>query len=433
VKSSSFGQKHSEVLPAITMKTNRVLPLLCGGIAILTASLPLRAQTLFAPGGTVGVSVNGNIGIGTANPSFKLDVQGDLRATGYLVSNDRVDVSKASNEGGSVAIRNLNKTTGTQTSSWVLWNMTGGYGDGLSFWRYNADGSNPGPSVWFGDNGRIGVGTMSPVQKIEINDGGIGFSGPGLNPNDKKLFSPADGVLEWQTHDAAGRHGFAVSHQGDTRVFLNTFGSTYFIGGNVGIGTSEPVTPLHVVGGAPMTAGWNKTSTLQGTYPVQIFNSNATKWAGIGYDFSSAFRIWVNATSDDVCGTGLSAFSILNDGNVGIGTSNPTQKLSVNGTIRAKEVIVETTGWSDYVFAKDYDLRPLSEVEQHINQDGHLPGIPSAAEVSEKGIGLGEMQARLLAKIEELTLHQIALEKRVNAQAVELDALKKENASLRRQ
>jgi hypothetical protein len=110
-------------------------------------------------------------------------------------------------------------------------------------------------------------------------------------------------------------------------------------------------------------------------------------------------------------------------GNVGIGETNPQHKLAVNGTIKAKEVIVETTGWSDYVFADDYALQPLSEVEAHIKTNKHLPGIPSAAQVAEQGVSLGDMQARLLAKIEELTLHQIAQEK-------ELAVLRSKVASL---
>jgi hypothetical protein len=71
----------------------------------------------------------------------------------------------------------------------------------------------------------------------------------------------------------------------------------------------------------------------------------------------------------------VSRILVDSSGNVGIGTSAPTEKLSVNGRIRAKEVIVETTGWSDYVFAKDYKLASLGEVEQHIQSKGHLPGL----------------------------------------------------------
>jgi hypothetical protein len=115
---------------------------------------------------------------------------------------------------------------------------------------------------------------------------------------------------------------------------------------------------------------------------------------------------------------------ITGAGNVGIGTTNPTHKLAVNGTIRAKEVIVDT-GWADYVFDESYRLAPLSEVEAHIQANKHLPGIPSAAEVAEHGVSMGDMQAKLLSKVEELTLHLIAQEK-------ELTALKRQNQRLER-
>ncbi len=95
------------------------------------------------------------------------------------------------------------------------------------------------------------------------------------------------------------------------------------------------------------------------------------------------------------------------EGNVGIGTTNPTNKFEVNGTIRSKEVIVEATGWPDYVFEADYDLPTLAEIEAYINTHKHLPGVPSAKQVEENGLTLGEMNALLLKKIEELTLHTI--------------------------
>jgi hypothetical protein len=98
-------------------------------------------------------------------------------------------------------------------------------------------------------------------------------------------------------------------------------------------------------------------------------------------------------------------------GNVGIGTTNPTSKLSVSGTIQAKEVVVNT-GWSDYVFQPAYRLKPLSEVAAYIQQNHYLPDIPSEGEVREKGISLGEMQSKLLAKIEELTLHAMQADER---------------------
>jgi hypothetical protein len=109
---------------------------------------------------------------------------------------------------------------------------------------------------------------------------------------------------------------------------------------------------------------------------------------------------------------------ITNIGNVGIGTTTPTEKLSVNGNIRAKKLIVSQQNWSDYVFYKGYKLRPLNELEKYIEKYQHLPDVPSTKEVQSKGINVGDTQALLLKKIEELTLYIIDL-KNVQDQLVQ--------------
>ncbi|MES2457427.1 MAG: hypothetical protein V4594_17860 [Bacteroidota bacterium] len=106
-------------------------------------------------------------------------------------------------------------------------------------------------------------------------------------------------------------------------------------------------------------------------------------------------------------------------GNVGIGTTTASEKLSVKGKIRAQEIKVETSGWADFVFAKDYQLPSLQQTEKHILVNGHLPGIPSAAEVAKDGIELGEMNKKLLQKIEELTLYLIEMKKENEAEKLE--------------
>jgi len=97
--------------------------------------------------------------------------------------------------------------------------------------------------------------------------------------------------------------------------------------------------------------------------------------------------------------------------NVGIGTINPDSKLAVNGTIHSKEVKVDMNGWPDYVFKKGHDLPTLEEIEEQINKNGHLANIPSEEEVLKNGINLGEMNAKLLQKIEEMTLYMIEMKK----------------------
>ncbi|WP_285060238.1 hypothetical protein [Pedobacter ginsengisoli] len=102
-------------------------------------------------------------------------------------------------------------------------------------------------------------------------------------------------------------------------------------------------------------------------------------------------------------------------GDVGIGTTNTQgHKLAVNGKIRAQEIKVELANWPDFVFSRSYKLPTLQETESHIKEKGHLPGIPSAAEVEKNGIELGDMNKKLLQKIEELTLYLIEKDKQLN-------------------
>lgn len=123
---------------------------------------------------------------------------------------------------------------------------------------------------------------------------------------------------------------------------------------------------------------------------------------------------------------------ITGDGKVGIGTSDfsGNHKLRVEGSIGSREIVVESSGWSDFVFKSNYNLRTLDEVEKHINENGHLPEIPNEAEVNENGINLGEMDAKLLQKIEELTLYLIEQNKQNKEQQKRIEKLEKVNSEL---
>jgi hypothetical protein len=157
-----------------------------------------------------------------------------------------------------------------------------------------------------------------------------------------------------------------------------------------------------------------KSNGIAGTW--KIFNMTG------GYGNSLQFWAYDNLG----CETGLcnNRFTIMDNGNVGIGNMTPSNKLDVNGTVHSKEVKVDMSGWPDFVFKKEYTLPTLEEVEKHIAEKGHLENIPSEEEVLKDGINLGEMNAKLLQKIEELTLYMIEMKKE-NAE------IKKENEEMK--
>ncbi len=123
-----------------------------------------------------------------------------------------------------------------------------------------------------------------------------------------------------------------------------------------------------------------------------------------------------------IVANGNAAINIDPAGNVAIGLSDPLPgyKVSINGSVKAKELVIENVGWPDYVFGDQYKSLTLKEVEKFIDQHHHLPNIPSADEMAESGIAVGEMQKKMMEKIEELTLYVIALNK-------EIEQLKKSN------
>jgi filamentous hemagglutinin family protein len=209
-----------------------------------------------------------------------------------------------------------------------------------------------------------------------------------------------------------------VESNGNLKITGNA--NSYILNGNVGIGTANPAAKLDVNGSIYSNAS--------------ILSDNFGGYSGGDTKLTTN----TGGTANLLFYTQLSEkLRITANGNVGIGTTTPDQKLTVNGTVHSKEVIVDTNIAPDYVFQKyytgksdlksDYRMPTLPEIENFTKKNNHLPGVPSAKEMQEKGISLGEMSNVLLQKIEELTLYAIEQNKKVQSQQEEIECLKSEN------
>ncbi len=199
---------------------------------------------------------------------------------------------------------------------------------------------------------------------------------------------------------------------------------TFLPGGNIGMGIALPTTSLHIYSPTEPTLKLQSDGTAENSGRISLRQSDNTGmdlyYDGINDDY--VVESYTNGAS-----IGKRLIIDQASGDVGIGTSDMAlgYKLSVDGMIICTNlVMLPQESWPDYVFAKGYDLMSLEKVQSHIEKHHHLPGIPSATEIAEDGVNVGQMQTLMMKKIEELTLYVIDL----NEQMKELKA---ENVKLR--
>jgi len=191
-----------------------------------------------------------------------------------------------------------------------------------------------------------------------------------------------------------------------------------------GVGTANPQNMLHVHGNADGYGYLRISDALTGSGNADGarfgFNSGVLRIQNFE---NTGISMLVNGSNE--------ALTIANTGNIGVGTTLPSEKLAVNGNVRAKKIIVTQTNWPDYVFDAAYKLPPLKQVDRFITKHKHLPDIPSAKEVEEKGVSVGDQQALLLKKIEELTLYLIKQERQMDIMKKEIKKVKQENQTIK--
>jgi hypothetical protein len=320
----------------------------------------------------------GNVGIGTNTPETKLDVKGTIKNYEPTPLGDPV--------GSVLLVNEIGGRAGTGNSIYKrLW-----------FYRDNASSSN-----WWTARFHDGISVDGTLNTPQV---------------DTRTWwerDPNDDIQSW-------------GNANSTYLTINK--------GNVGIGTINPSTKLDIYSSSATIL---KISNIDpSTYTTQIHLGGSSGFAKSAIISSPNSAGWYrqdlffclangNNTSSVAISDAAMVIKSYNSGQfgyVGIGTISPDEKLTVKGKIHTQEVRVDMNGplVPDYVFAEDYKLKTLKEVEDYVKVNSHLPEIPSAKEIEKNGLMLAEMNMALLKKIEEMTLYMIDFEK-------ELKILKSEN------
>jgi len=362
-----------------------------GGLATIGSGATFR-MGMFTFGGAAPSSLierfsildGGYIGIGTTSPTYILDVNGRSRIR-HNGTTAGIWYNKADNTEASF-VGQLNDTT------------FGFYGNGN--WRVGIDVKNA----------LMGIGVTDPTaplsfassvgNKISLwGDATGGHYGLGIQGSLLQLYSSSNAA------DIAFGYGSSDVFTEKMRIKGN---------GNVGIGTAGPASKLDIANGRIRLTGQVAANVAHGIEFTNNSGSILKSFLGVlddnhfgfyGYGGSGWSWLINNATGDMYLGNGYDVI----DKNKGAG-----YKLRVDGKIISEEVRVQLFGsWPDYVFDKNYKKLSIDEMEKYVILNKHLPNIPSAIEIENNGQNLGELQKKMMEKIEELSLYIIELNKKI--------------------
>ncbi|MEO9966878.1 MAG: hypothetical protein ABJF11_13865 [Reichenbachiella sp.] len=408
-------------------------------------------------------SSNGHVGIGTLDPTEKLEVAGNVKATGLGIEPTTLDLDGSGYtgskevsarillDGGANDYRGLGMFMNTTNNDILGWFAGTSYADNTEGFSIGFATNSTGigysaarkenSKFYVHKDGNVGIGTTAPTEKLDVR-GHITTNGSVIAETDIIAFGSIVALGNIKTSgdliiDYGGQISFGNDSVGETGYIMNTInedgsGEIFIIAGsgfdnnhriinmdgNVGVGTTEPEAKLHIgpsgtdeeslyiesdntantidarIDGTVVFGGENGSVS---SYTVTDENDETTTYSpitneSIGESYYSNFGVWITS--------GLVANDLALAGSNDWGETQP-----------------------DYVFESSYVLPSLASVETFVSKNGHLEGIPSKAEVTERGWSLPEMDQKLLKKVEELTLYTIEQNKQIEAQQKQMDEL----------
>lgn len=357
------------------------------------------------------ITNSGAIGMGIEHPEQHLHIAGEgdqvvrVHSTGFGAGDAGVELIRGDPEGTDWKILNdggvfkiLNNTDNFATSGNEHMRMTGG---------------------------KVGIGTTAPQTSLHV-DGGPHISETG--EGDLIVGNGSGLHVRYDDNDIMARNGDNPSTL-HIQKFSGNLALAASSSGRVGIGLSTPQGKLHITDGTDVSLAGGGELILGSTLTHNIaMDGNEIQARNNG----AASSLYMQQGGGDI-------LMLPNEsGRVGIGVSTPANLppdylLAIDGKMISEEVRVELSGaWPDYVFQENYSLMPLDQLEHEISLNGHLPGIPSAVTIENEGIELGDMQRRIMEKIEELTLYLIQADKEIQSLKLKNEQLEKELNTLKR-
>jgi hypothetical protein len=360
------------------------------------------------------ISKEGNLGLGTTEPQAQLHIN---------------DINGAQNapSAGMILARSWSNIYDTRASSIFHYYNGNTYQDNLGFAVAGDGGSFSSPNslsqikMMIQGNGNVGIGTITPTHKLMV-DGNfrVNHTGYGIVQD--------DGIISVGTY-SDGSAGWFGTNSNHPLYFYTANGYESMAitqGGNIGMGTNAPNEKLSVVGTTGLYGNTVISPSLNGSLgTLSVGNPTLYTNSMLNVKSNLQYAAFIDGATTTSAALQVEGRTKLN-GNVSIGSGAgfaSGYRLSVDGKIICTELRVQATPFPDYVFASDYKLKPLDEVEEHINTHHRLPNMPPAAEVESEGMSVGGIQLKLVEKVEELTLYLLQQQKQLKEQQAEITRL----------